>query len=105
MREELDEMLLQVKGFQKRTEEAERLLKVHMDANASFEQQRNDAWSRYHAAGISAGNAQAMLLRNLEGVVGELNKFRKRDKLPLVEVNPGLREIVSEFKREHGSGQ
>ena len=103
MRAELDELQLNLKDFQKRAQEAERLAKVHLEANAAFEKQRDDAWKRYHAAGIGAGNAQAMLLRSLEGAVRELNKYRAAEDKPPVEVNPGLRDIVSEFKREHGT--
>lgn len=102
-RKGLDEMLVQVRAFQQRAEKAEHLAKVHIEANASFEKQRDDAWKRYHAAGISAGNGQAMLLRSLEGAVMELNKYREADGLDPVKVNEGLRDIVSEFKREHGT--
>jgi uncharacterized protein YkwD len=93
----------QVNQFGKRAEKAEALVKVPLEANASFEKQRDDAWARYHAAGIGAGNAQAMLLRSLEGAVRELNKYREKDGLEPVQVNDGLREIVAEFKREHGT--
>lgn len=100
-RGEFDGLLLQVKDFRKRAEKAEGLAKVHMEANANFEKQRNDAWARYHAAGLGAGNAQAMLLGSLEGAVRELNRYRQEAGLEQVEVNQGLRDIVADFKREH----
>lgn len=102
MREELDGILPLVKEFEKRAESAEHLAKVHLEANASFERQRDEAWARYHAAGIGASNAQAMLLKSLEGAVRELNKYRTDAGLEPVQVNEGLRDIVTEFKREHG---
>lgn len=79
------------------------LAKTHIELNERFEQERNEAWKRYHAAGIAAGNAQAMLLRSLEGSVRELNKYRKANGEEEIKVNPGLRTIVDDFKREHGA--
>lgn len=79
----------------------QRLEQTHRNLNESFEQQSKEAWDRYHAAGLAAGNAQSMLLRQLERAVQELNGYRAQEGKESIQVNPALRDIVSDFKREH----
>jgi len=95
----------QAQMLQKENERLSRLARTHMEKNEMFEQQAKDAWARYHAAGLMAGNAQAWLLRELEGAVVELNRYRQKASEPPIEVDPKLAPMVAEFKRLHGEGQ
>lgn len=103
----LEEAIAVEKEYSSRLEESlkkvETLAETHIEANESFEKQRNDAWKRYQAAGILAGNAQAMLLTQLEASVRMLNEYRRKNGEIEIEVNPALKEIVAEFKKEHVS--
>jgi hypothetical protein len=74
---------------------------VHIDNNEAFDKKAAEAWSLYQESSIQAGNAQAMLLRELELAVSKLNQYRIKEKLKPVEVNPQLREMVSDFKGSH----
>lgn len=82
-------------------ERVSRLEKTHREMNETFAQQSKQAWDRYHAAGLGAGNAQAMLLRQLEAAVRQLNEYRRKEGREPIQVNEGLRNIVQEFKRDH----
>jgi len=75
--------------------------KMHREANEQFEEQSKQAWARYRAAGLMAGNAQSILLRELEAAVRHLNKYREDKGESPIEVNPSLQPMVAEFKREH----
>lgn len=86
---------------EERSEKSAKEAKIHREMNEEFERERQQAWARYHAAAIAAGNAQAMLLRQLEEAVRQLNVYRKADDKEPIEVNTTLKGVVAEFKREH----
>jgi len=91
-------LLAKMKGERERIVRSE---KTHREMNEQFEAQRQEAWRRYHAAGSAAGNAQAMLLRQLEEAVRQLNQYRQKDGKKPIQVNPSLKGVVEEFKRDH----
>lgn len=95
------EMKEKLQRAEERSKKAAQEAKTHREMNEEFERQRQQAWTRYHAAGIAAGNAQAMLLRQLEEAVRQLNVYRKADGKEPIEVNTALKGVVDEFKREH----
>ena len=86
-------------------EEARRQLKVHREQNEEFEKQRNYAWKLYRNAGLQAGNAQGMLMREIERLSLLLNASRKEQGKDPVAISTPLQAVVDEFRQEHGSGR
>jgi hypothetical protein len=82
-------------------ERAEKLATLHMSKNAEFEKQSREAWDMYKKAGLSAGSAQSWLLRELERAVALINKYRTEKGESPIEVNAKLKELLSNFKKEH----
>lgn len=78
-----------------------RLAETHMSMNEKFEQQSKDAWARYRLAGLQAGNAQEMMLRELTKAVTVLNQYRKKSGEEPIKVQPELVQLFNEFKGAH----
>ena len=84
-------------------EEVARQLKIHREQNETFEMQRNTAWGLYRNSGLQAGNAQALMMREIERLTALLNASLKAQGKDPVESNRMLQELAAEFKTEHGS--
>lgn len=81
----------------------QRLLEAHMDANQKFEEQRNRIWDLYRQSGLQAGNAQSMLLRELQRAASELNVYREKEGKKPFRMNETLEQVVESFSEEHGA--
>lgn len=75
--------------------------RVHREMNEKFDKKAEEAWTLYQQSGIQAGNAQSMLLREVESLVMAVNKYRIQAGEKPLRVNPQLKDIVSEFKGAH----
>ena len=59
-------------------EKSDGLLVVHRGQNEEFERQRTQVWQLYRTAGLQMGNAQAMLLSELQRLTLVLNAYREK---------------------------
>lgn len=76
---------------------------LHFDKNQSFEKQRTVIWELYRLSGLQAGNAQALLLAELQHSVVLLNRYREAAGEPPIQVRNDLKRLVDEFSQEHGA--
>lgn len=81
--------------------QSERIAQGHIKMHAEFEASRDEAWQLYKVQSMQAGNAQAMLFRELERVVVELNAYRKHEQRPEFQINPQIARVMSDFKVQH----
>lgn len=98
-----DERDRAIYGENKAREEEQKqrkLAELHISKNAQFDEQARKAWQVHQEYGLRAGNAQAWLFRELENAVRLINKYRAKENLKPVEVNPQLVGFLSEIKRE-----
>ena len=91
----------QIQELQQKLKVESEQARVHRDMNEAFDKKAAEAWNLYHQTGIQAGNAQAMLFREIEKLVGALNEYRRKDNKEPIKVNPAVQEVVQEFKGVH----
>lgn len=92
---------MQLVALNQQLVEAERKAKLHQDMNEAFDRKAAEAWTLYQQAGIMAGNAQTMLLREMDQMVRKLNEYRTQKGEQPIRLRPELQEIVREFKGAH----
>lgn len=92
---------MQLVALNQQLAEAERKAKLHQDMNETFDKKAAEAWTLYQQAGIMAGNAQTMLLREMDQMVRKLNEYRGQKGEQPIRLRPELQEIVREFKGAH----
>lgn len=80
-----------------------RLFELHLKKNEDFEKQRNAIWDLYRRSGLQAGNAQILLMRNLQVALRQVNNYRVKLGEPPVELDGSLQQLVQEFTEEHGN--
>lgn len=94
---ELEDQLVQSRAEEKKQRG---LAELHLSKNAQFDEQTRRVWQIHRDYGLRAGNAQAWLFRELENAVRMINKYRAKENLNPIEVNPKLVNFLSEIKRE-----
>lgn len=94
---ELEDQLAQSRAEEKKQRG---LAELHLSKNAQFDEQTKRVWQLHRDFGLRAGHAQAWLFRELENAVRIINKYRAKESLSPVEVNPKLVSFLSEVRRE-----
>ena len=81
------------------------LVALHMDKNLEFERQRNQVWDMYRTAGVQAGNAQQLLMRELQEALRVLNHYRAKAGETPIEAPKMLHSVMEDFNKAHGAGR
>ena len=84
-------------------EKIEAQLELHRGMNEKFEAQRTQVWQLYRTAGLQMGNAQGMLLSELQRLTRTLNVYRLKLGEDPVKVDSEILATVNRFREEHGS--
>ena len=100
-----DEKLSQqerIEQLEKDCKRATDMFHLHLEKNQEFEKQRNRVWDIYRLAGLQAGTAQGMLMRELQLALRKLNVYKKKLGEEPEAVSRELQEVVDNFAEQHG---